>query len=190
MTDQTEADRQREFEKAKICFEQNSEHLRSLNGFMWQTPLIAMTLTGGLWFGIAQLQPSSKVIFGLLIFAALTNFSLILVMRRMRFIFERILNKTKEFHPTGIADTKNKWLPDKLVSWIFSLLLGFAAVLSGYGAYDYQDLLKKDDPKTIRLISDSSLFNFNCNNNPPLQPLSDSANTNPPHVTEKLKSVK
>jgi hypothetical protein len=35
-----------------------------------------------------------------------------------------------------------------------------AAILSAYGAYNYQGLLIKDDQKTIHLTSDSSLVNL------------------------------
>lgn len=158
-----EADRQRNFDRDKVCFEQNSEHLRSLNGLMWQVPLIAMTLTGGLWYGIAQLQPQSIVVLGLLILAITTDFLLIIVMQRMRFIFSKILDKTREFHPTGSANTNHKILKNSLVCWIFCFLLLIAALLSVYGACNYKSLTKKDEVSKIHLISDSSLMNFSCN---------------------------
>ena len=39
-----------DFEREKVCYEQNFEQARSLNGQMNQVPVLAMTLTGGLWF--------------------------------------------------------------------------------------------------------------------------------------------
>lgn len=136
-----EAVRQRRFEKEKVCFEQNSEHLRSLNGLMWQVPLIAMTLTGGLWYGIAQLQPNSIAVQGLLILACATDALLILVMLRMRFIFRKILEKTKEFYPKGIANTDHKVLFNALVCTIFCMLLALAASLSGYAVFNTDKLI-------------------------------------------------
>lgn len=184
MGEQTEAERQREFEKDKLCFEQNSEHLRSLNGLMWQVPLIAMTLTGGLWYGIAQLQPNSTVALSLLILATATDFLLIFVMLRMRFIFGRILQKTRDFHPSGAADTTNhKYLKDSLVIWIFSILLALATVLSLYGACKYRDLLKPNAPQEIHLTMDKSLQNFNCVINQPTE-------NNSQRTKEKIKGEK
>jgi hypothetical protein len=49
-------DMDREFERQKLCYEQNCEQMRSLNQIMWQVPIIAMTLTGGLWYGVATLS--------------------------------------------------------------------------------------------------------------------------------------
>ena len=40
------------------AFEQNHETFRSLNHQMWQIPLISMTLTGGLWFGVSKVDGS------------------------------------------------------------------------------------------------------------------------------------
>ena len=37
-----------EFERSKLCYEQNFEHARTLNAQMNQVPVLAMTLTGGL----------------------------------------------------------------------------------------------------------------------------------------------
>ncbi|MCB5186149.1 hypothetical protein LG201_13120 [Methylobacillus gramineus] len=137
-----EAKKLRKFEKKRVCFEQNSEHLRSLNGLMWQVPLIAMTLTGGLWFGIAQLNPNKTVVMGVLILAAATNFGLIFVMLRMRYIFSQILLKTKEFYPTGIANTTGHcFLKNWLVVFIFSLLLLYASISSLVGAMNVDYLL-------------------------------------------------
>jgi hypothetical protein len=51
VSDQTpeEAEADRAFEKAKTIFEQDCQEFRSLNGFLWQIPVIVSTLTGGLW---------------------------------------------------------------------------------------------------------------------------------------------
>ena len=40
------------------AYEQNYEQFRSLNQIMWQIPVLAMTLTGGLWFGVSSIQDS------------------------------------------------------------------------------------------------------------------------------------
>jgi hypothetical protein len=50
------------FEREKLCYEQNCEQMRSLNQIMWQVPIIAMTLTGGLWRAVATLNGVRKAI--------------------------------------------------------------------------------------------------------------------------------
>jgi hypothetical protein len=42
------------FEREKTIFEQDCQEFRSLNGFLWQIPVIVSTLTGGLWFGASK----------------------------------------------------------------------------------------------------------------------------------------
>ena len=44
------------FEREKTAFQENASHLRSLNQFLWQVPTIAITLTGGLWFGVTKID--------------------------------------------------------------------------------------------------------------------------------------
>jgi len=131
-----------EFERQKLCYEQNCEHMRSLNQIMWQVPIIAMTLTGGLWYGIATLsamQTGIKV--ALLVFGAAANIALIGVIQRVRFVMAAYLDKIKEFHPAGFADTKTvppkgwrRLLREQAVVDTFSIFLATAAGLSIVGA--------------------------------------------------------
>ena len=44
----------------KVVYEQLCNDFRSLNGFLWQTPLIFITLTGGLWFAVASFDLSGE----------------------------------------------------------------------------------------------------------------------------------
>ena len=75
------------FEREKLCYEQNCEQMRSLNQIMWQVPIIAMTLTGGLWYGVATLGAvQAGVRMALLLFGAAANIALILVIQRVRFV--------------------------------------------------------------------------------------------------------
>jgi hypothetical protein len=65
------------FEREKVCYEQNFEQFRSLNEQMNRVPTIAVTLTGGLWFGAAVTQNMDLMIrFALLVFAGLANVAL------------------------------------------------------------------------------------------------------------------
>lgn len=167
MTDQAATLQLQEFEREKLCFEQNSEHLRALNGHMWQVPLIAMTMTGGIWYGIAQLHPDSLVILGLLILVTTTDFLLIFVMIRMRYIFGRILEKTREFYPAGVANTRHWLLREGLVLGSFSFLLFLSSSLSLYGACNYHSLLKMNEPLEVHLTADRAPQDINVITNPP-----------------------
>lgn len=124
------------FEREKAAFEQNSEHLRSLNQLLWQVPLLAMTLTGGAWYGVAQLGNVPAAL-GLLLLVGIADIGLIVVMVRVRFVFERILTVTKLFHPEGSAATSgHAWYQrEGLVVCVFSVILGLAAAASIVAAF-------------------------------------------------------
>jgi len=41
---------------SKEAYEQNYQQFRSFNQIMWQIPVLAMTLTDGLWFGVSTID--------------------------------------------------------------------------------------------------------------------------------------
>lgn len=55
----------------KVIYEQRCQDFRSLNGFLWQSPLIIMSLTGGLWFAVASFALSTSARSMLLLFTAI-----------------------------------------------------------------------------------------------------------------------
>jgi hypothetical protein len=67
-----------QFERDKVCYEQNCQQLRHLNQIMWQVPTIAMTVTGALWYAVSATQFDHRLKAGILVFAALANIGLIL----------------------------------------------------------------------------------------------------------------
>src|ERR1041384_2643397 len=90
------------FEREKTCFEQNCDSFRSLNQLMWQVPLIAMSLTGGLWYGVSNSATPKMARLGLLLLAAIANAGLGgLVLPRVRNVMEAHLEKMKDFHVPG-----------------------------------------------------------------------------------------
>lgn len=122
------------------CYEQNCLQMRSLNQIMWQVPMIAMTLTGGLWFGLsssATLDGDVKTI--LLAFCAICNLVLVFVIQRVRSVMEAYLDRIKAFSPEDYADTqrlpKRTFLQDKSVCHMFSFLMLCAAALSAWAAF-------------------------------------------------------
>lgn len=122
-----------EFEKAVSCFQQNSEHIRSLNQIMWQIPLLAMTLTGGLWYAVATTPDLPRTAQnGLLILAGVADLALVLVLARIRFVMEGYIKKAKEFCETGHPNTHHWFLRRGLVVIVFSILLGISGLGSLY----------------------------------------------------------
>ncbi len=77
----------------KTKYEQLCNDFRSLNGFLWQTPLIFMTLTGGLWFAVASFDITDVARFWLLIFAGVANLLMIAALYRLRFVMQGIMNR-------------------------------------------------------------------------------------------------
>ena len=114
------------FEREKLCYEQNCEHMRSLNQIMWQVPMIAMTLTGGLWYAVATVKGMDSIArIGMLGFSAIANFH---------------LTKMEQFYPAGYvnAGADRNRLPffrNRGVCLTFSVLMGIAASFSVIGAW-------------------------------------------------------
>lgn len=112
-----------EFERKKVCYEQNCENFRSLNKIMWQVPIIAMTLTGGLGYGLERLSNVGEFKTDLLIFAGIANVVFVIVLFRLRYVMEELLEKMELFE-TGNARSSKSYI----VVSIFSALL----LLSSY----------------------------------------------------------
>jgi 2-polyprenyl-3-methyl-5-hydroxy-6-metoxy-1,4-benzoquinol methylase len=116
------------------AFNQNSETFRALNSLMWQVPLIAMTLTGGLWFGVASIAKESGFSLlrpALLGLAGLGDLLLIIVLERLRHIIAEYLGWLKTANPDGFVAADGRGLKSKkVVKTCFQLMLGFAAGIS------------------------------------------------------------
>lgn len=120
---------------ALAAYNQNSETFRALNALMWQVPLIAMTLTGGLWFGVASISKESGLAFlapGLLLLAGVGDVLLIFVLERLRHIIGEYLKWLGAAHPRGYiaADGPRWWNSRKVVKTCFQIMLFFAASIS------------------------------------------------------------
>jgi hypothetical protein len=69
---------------------------RSLNGFLWQTPVLFTTLTRGLWFAVASLPLTIAARSGLLVFAGLANLIMTVALYRLRYVMQRIQDQIRE----------------------------------------------------------------------------------------------
>lgn len=113
-------------------YQQNVETFRSLNQLMWQIPLIAMTLTGGLWFGVSRSDASPVLQLSLLGLAAVGNAVLIVVLGRLRYIMGEYLDWLKAFYPAGFIGAAGAkwWEKPTTVRRMFQFMLGLATGVS------------------------------------------------------------
>lgn len=98
------------------AFEQNHEIFRSLNRQMWQIPLISMTLSGGLWFGVSKVDGSPFFQLALLFLATVGNACLFLVIQRLRYVMEQTLIWLETRSPANFVSAKGDcWYNKPLV---------------------------------------------------------------------------
>ena len=125
-----------QFERDKACYQQHSESFRNLNTQLWQVPIIAMTLTGGLWFGIHSAKMDNFISTAILLFCGFCDVLFIIILFRVRLIMSLLIEKITEFNPqyaiTPNQTTKGNRLlrQDNLVVILFSSMLLFAAITS------------------------------------------------------------
>lgn len=114
------------------AYNQNWETFRSLNSLMWQIPLIAMTLTGGLWFGVSTVKDMPYFAASLLFLAGCGNVGLMLTLRRLRYIMEQYLDWSKSSYLAGhVSAPGGPWFTgNETVRRIFQVLLAMAAIIS------------------------------------------------------------
>ena len=105
-----------------VIYDQRCQDFRSLNGFLWQSPLIIMTLTGGLWFAVASFDMSTGARSMLLIFAGLANLIMIGALVRLRLVMQSVLVDIRRL------DNLHKIRFDFTIVILFSLLLLMAAI--------------------------------------------------------------
>ena len=102
------------------AYEQNYQQFRSLNQIMWQVPVLAMTLTGGLWFGVSKIDDNKLLTILLLLTAAVGNITLSLILYRFRFVMQRYLEWLRNAHPSGYVDASE---PDQNMHALTRLLV-------------------------------------------------------------------
>jgi hypothetical protein len=130
-----------DFDREKVCYEQNFQHARTLNAQMNQVPVLAMTLTGGLWFGAGVASNLPTLFrFALLIFASLCDLALILATLRIRDVFESYLEKISAFCPSSFAsgkpaNPKMPWLGSYSMISIYCALILLGATFSAFAAF-------------------------------------------------------
>lgn len=125
---------------SKESYEQNYQQFRSLNQIMWQIPVLAMTLTGGLWFGVSKIADDPMLVTILLLTSLVGNLILSAVLLRFRHVMGCYLKWLKEADPSGYVDAsvnsdddsriERFCKQDKTVRTLFSFMLWWAAACS------------------------------------------------------------
>lgn len=92
------------FNRKKVCYEQNFQQARSLNDQMNRIPTIAITLTGGLWYGASLIQTvDTHIRFGLLLLAGVCDLALVMASIRIRDVLQSYFEKIEQFDPESYA---------------------------------------------------------------------------------------
>lgn len=125
---------------SKETYEQNYKQFRSLNQIMWQIPVLAMTLTGGLWFGVSTIDDNPLLVSILLLTALFGNIVLSGVLLRFRHVMGCYLDWLEKADPNGFVDASSGsdagnrlerfCNRDKTVRTLFSSMLWWAAACS------------------------------------------------------------
>jgi hypothetical protein len=114
------------FDREKVIFEQDCQEFRSLNGFLWQIPVIVSTLTGGLWFGVTKVDNDQFIRASLFLLAAVVNLTFIVVLWRLRRgVMEPVLKHIHKFQER-CRPQKGRFTIDTM----FTILLALSALIS------------------------------------------------------------
>ncbi len=137
------------FKRQELIYLEAGQHLRSLNGLLWQVPGLAIAITGGLWYATTNLQIVSDLpkIFAL-IFVGIFNLLTIVVIWRLRRLIDKQINIQKTFANDDAKPSRQYWV---IGCWSVQLLCAaiFSFVAAGFPQY-----LKKIDPIKSESSSD------------------------------------
>jgi len=187
-----EAETNEEFERAKVCYSENCQTMRTLNQIMWQAPIIAMTLTGGLWYGVASLKTIDVYVkYGILVFVGVADFLLIFVVQRVRSVMEAYLVKIKDFHPRSYADTQSgqavRWLRERGVANTFCVLLSVASLMSFLGLFRI-GIMSADAPGGRASLAQPIREEATANAIPQQSPSAEGSTARPTHASSPAAS--
>lgn len=131
-----------EYKQHELAYVEAGNHMRALNLLMWQVPSIAIAVTGGLWYGAANL-PVIKAQLWIFLFAALVDCMTIITLWRLRSLIGVDIEKQRTFelsvyNPTVTANPST-WIlrffgKENIVVKCWSFSLAAAALVSLLGA--------------------------------------------------------
>lgn len=126
------------FDRDKVCYEHNCQQFRAMNQIMWQVPLLAITITGGLWYAALNGTGTQEFNRPLFLLAAVLNVALLFVLGRIRFVMAEYLKKIKDFNPSAFVEASGTGLFTRSYTVViaFSLALLVAAFGSIIGFFN------------------------------------------------------
>jgi hypothetical protein len=95
------------FERAKTSYEQNFQHVRVLIPMTYQIPAMAITITGGLWFGVLKTNGVPGFGYLFLSLAFMMNVGFFFIMRRFGQIIDIYLDALRDFYPQGYVTARD-----------------------------------------------------------------------------------
>lgn len=113
------------FERDKCCYEQNFEQYRAMNQIMWQVPLLAITITGGLWYAALAITNASDFRGPLFLLSAVLDFALIAVLWRVRFVMGAYLKEIERFNPPAFVRASG----NGFLNWPYTVVTAFTIAL-------------------------------------------------------------
>jgi hypothetical protein len=133
-------------EKAReVQFLEAGQNMRALNALMWQVPGIAVAVTGGLWYGTSTIADDTAKA-AVLGFTAVINALLIIVLWRVRFLFQQNLAIQLEY--TQVE--RRTSIVGYVVVTVWSALLLIASSLSVAAALNPARVMQRTSSVTQR----------------------------------------
>ena len=114
------------FDRNKACYEQNFQQYRAMNQIMWQVPLLAITITGGLWYAALNatgVQDFKRPIF---LLAFVLDAALIAVLWRVRHVMSAYMVQIENFNPVSFVKASGRGL----FNWPYTVVSAFSVALT------------------------------------------------------------
>jgi len=116
----------------KEIYEQQYEHFRSMNGLLYQMPVIFSTILGGLWyFAASYLGKDRLVSTGVFVFAAIAASCFTIALQRFRLAFNAYLDNLNKLDGKYKVTLKHSCLPSTLSAMVFLVIAAAAVSLAG-----------------------------------------------------------
>jgi hypothetical protein len=127
-----DAARREAFDRDKVCYEQNFQQFRAMNQIMWQVPLLAITITGGLWYAALNVSLAQDFKRPLFLLSAVLDFALIFVLVRIRYVMAAYLEKVKAFNPAAYVEAPGTCFFNR--NYVVVRAFSIALLLAGIGS--------------------------------------------------------
>lgn len=126
------------FNRDKICYEQNFQQYRAMNQIMWQVPLLAITITGGLWYAALTEAGAEEFRRPLFLLSAVLDFALIAVLWRVRLVMTAYGEKIRAFNPAAYVEADDGGLFNRRYTVVtaLSVAVGVAGIGSLVGFFN------------------------------------------------------